>query len=451
MRISEEEKNKIIEDICALHKDLASQREELRELLDALLLLRPRAEISDRFRAELRDSLVARARELSLRERETHHRFALPRFNYLLAGALASLVLLVGAVYLWGGEALLPGKPSVVAVHEKMFGDLSSREEGVPAGEVLGFGGAGGSPAISAPSGLFVAPSYRFEYRGVPISVPQSVRVLRRIKGDYASKAFADRLRKTELGIFDLSRLGNPLLQSFSLIEDRPYGYEIHVNLAEGNITINQSWVSWQGEEEQVGMPNAIPEDGVLIGVADGFLAVYGIDRDIYDTPLVSHDWRVFQNDPDFMPDALRVSYPAMITDNPVFESSGEQAGLSVLIRLRDLRVLSLWGLAAQSYEGSLYPAERDTDRLISIAEQGGWFSAFPTGLPSQRSDASSVLYLDTPFRGYVKSMRDREGTMEELLVPSFIFPVQGEEDGSHLSRVIVPLPREVLDSSWDR
>ncbi len=445
MRINEEEKNKIIEDICALHKDLTSQKEELRGFLDALLLLRPRAEISDQFRVELRDSLVARARELSLQERETRHRFVLPRFNYLLAGALASLILLVGIVYLWGGEVLLPGKPSVVTVHEKMFGDLSSREERVPAGEILGFGGAGDSPAISAPPGFFVTPPYRFEYRGVPISVPQSVRVLRRIKGDYASKEFADRLRKTELGIFNLSRLGDPLLQSFSLIEDRPYGYEIHVNLAEGNITINQSWVSWQGEEEQVGTPNATLKDDTLIDVADGFLTVYGIDQDIYDLPFV------FRNDPDFTPDALRVLYPAMITDNPVFESSGEQAGLSVLIRIRDLRVLSLWGLATQDYEGSPYPTERDADRLISIAEQGGWFSTFPTNLPSQRFDVSSVLYLDTPFLGYMKSMRDKGGIMEELLVPSFIFPVQGEENGSYPSKVIVPLPREVLDSLWDR
>jgi hypothetical protein len=145
-----------------------------------------------------------------------------------------------------------------------------------------------------------------------------------------------------------------------------------------------------------------------------------------------------------YIPDTVSVVYPLKVQDKAVYDDGGNKAGLHVNVNIRLMRVAGIWDFNAQKYQSSAYAAETDVKKILGFAERGGVYGYY---------DASTAKIVDvelgTPEIAYLKYWNYRNGTSDELLVPSLVFPIVKMPDDPNFYRksVIIPLAKELLDA----
>ncbi len=318
-----------------------------------------------------------------------------------------------------------------------------------------GGSGGGSDSKLIAP---FVPEDYRFRYIGEDLgelAVEQPV--YRRVK-ENVSTGIIDRLISTlSLGLIDLTRFDSTKLQNFALTEDKQYGYSIYVDVAMGMLSLYQNYNQWpqplaECRDEDCyreNMPKLadIPEDSEMIAIANQFIADKNVSLEGFVQPKVVNNWRQhYENSDDqanfYFPEVIEVIYPIILDGNTVFDEGGSESGMHVSVSIRERRVVGLYDLATKQYEKSNYAGETDSDRIVDLAEAGGFRSYSDPGV---RAEKIVTLDLETPTRQVLRMWKYDGNNSEELYVPALVFPIRNP--GQYWRQnLIVPLVREILD-----
>ena len=488
----------ILRELLQQKPELRGREMQLRELLASLMAARDETTPDPSFAKNLRADLAAQAKNFE-RNYETKPSlifFSMKNFSYVLGAIVLVAIGAVGATIFSKQQLslVLGSDVEVNRVGAEAFGDLALAVSTDTTALGRGAGGSGaersqsgGGSAAAVPSAMLTADksmaspliypegggggmpffyNYKFVYKGEPITLPgEQSDVYRRVKGFPGGAEISSTLRGLNFGVVNLGSFDNLQLQSFSLLEDRDFGYAVYVDMQQGSISVSENWQKWQTpdrlcQDDVCFQQNRldigdIPPDAEVIAIAQAFLSAHNIPTDNYGTPVVQNYWRhdyelAADQSIMYIPDVVTVVYPLRINGQDIFDESGNPTGLGVNVNVRVKRVSGLWELTSQRYDASAYQNETDTSRILEIAGRGGFRNYYY----EDPSGATAEVELGTPTLSYVKVwMYDEPSALGyELLVPSLIFPIVKQPENGYLYRtsVIVPLTKEVLDSDQD-
>jgi len=403
-------------------------------------------------------------------------------FGTLAFVALAALIVypIIQKQYSPGvvSQHLLSGSFSVTPVRENSFGNLQTntmRQQNSAAG----LGGGGNAVVLYAPNEpdptmdtkisdnsermMMPQQTYTYVYKGEAlIGLADKQSVLRRLGNSGNQSAAGDLVKKFSLGLVDIGKFQQQKLQNFTMVEDREFGYSISVDLNQSIVSISQNWEKWPHPEQSCQTDSCyqqyrikiseLPDDGTAISIANEFLANFGISNQGYGSPSVNNFWRTdYERSTDkanyYIPDSITVIYPLVFDGQQVLDEGGNPSGISVSVDSKTKRVTGVYGLHSQQYESSEYLGETSSEKILQIAQAGGFRSYLP--LATERTKGIEVE-LGTPVSGFVQIWKYDQGQTQELYVPALVFPVKGVvQDGTYLPKqVIVPLVKELLDDS---
>lgn len=506
---------KILDDLYAMEPELRSREQEVVRIVNELLAAKPDTKFDEKFRLALRERLLRRAGELETGAPEKARVvwYARPfSWAFIGAGAVASVLLVFSFLNgniklgLFGSKG---SQARVTKLADNAFGSLSLQDKtasaesarstnskemslgatpapaldsysapSAPLGSpqaissVVGRGGGGVGVGVTEPSKM-IAPDYqtyniyRYVYKGEPLEVKEdTMQIFRRVKGgDTAFGQLSSLLSGARLGI-DWNKFSGVKVQNISFSEDRVRGYSIYVDLNESSVSINQNWPNWvrsdnatvSSEPYQPLRLSDLPGDDKVITAADKFLKNYGIPTDSYGAPEVQKDWLVnygVMKDTSasefYAPDSLSVIYPFIVDGRSVYEESGYKSGLSVSVNIREMSVQNVYNLTSQQYESSGYATEKDTNRLLKLAEAGGWRQGFYATYQDPNARVVDIE-LGAPSVELVKIWTYKDNASQELLVPSLVFPITKKPENAYIyqKNIVVPLVKSILDQAGD-
>lgn len=460
----------LLQELYEIDPSLREHESDLVPLLRKLLANDPAQKPSAAFVKKLRKELSARA-EASMHGAVEHKvSYASPsgffsRFAFAAAGAVAAVVIAVPTTmqFMQDQQPIAPmtGDGSEMAANDadpfaNPLPDSKIAPPGLGGGYARTQSGGGGDMAMGNPVSALIAPWNPVKYRlegELPALPTGDVTVLTR-KPVSRSVAFASIQNAFKDADIDLSTFDGLTVETVTLAQKKPFGYHINISMADGSVSINQAWDQWPHPENdcrddacyQRLMPKMsdIPADAELIRIADAFLAEHDIDISSYGSPVVDDAWHITYDSMEdkryaWIPDTLRVIYPLIVDGEPVIETGGEPAGISVQVSIRHDRVTDAWGFAAYQFDRSQEKAvttRADVEKFLGMAG-------------TQTEDAQTIT-LGNPTRGFVRLYDYADGKNVEKLVPALIFRVTGAPDslGYYQRTVAVPLAKDLLDQA---
>lgn len=364
-------------------------------------------------------------------------------------------------------NVILSSKMDIRPVSEQSFGDLGGvqfalakpeENQASAQGQVAKVASAAQSPAVKGMDTGEMYPypgpvNYIFKYKGDALPVLGEYQDVFRRKIPAQDPSLWSRLTQAlPIGLLDLTKLQNTKISTFSLIEDRDYGYNTDVDMNNGTATMYQNYNRWpQTGFTEIMDKKDVPGDAEVIKIAQSFLDQYGISIEGYGLPKVDNSWMVYyerstEDKMAYLPQVLSVTYPLLIDGREVSHEYGGPDGLRVDVDVRLKRVSGVYDISTRQFERSLYPGEQDTKRLIEIAEQGGWRNS----VYKDPSAKDVILELGTPSLKIVKMWYNltNEPYASSIYAPILIFPIKNyEKAGYWQTEVMVPLVKQMLDN----
>lgn len=455
-----------------MEPSLASRRDDLRRIVQALVSQKPANTFDKAFARRLRRQLMQADKPSLSFIQSFMNVFHSARLTYGLSGALVALVFMLPVMYLAATPARFTGDTSTPRILSSLtntpvfspqtsnaFGSLAMLAE-ASRSQSGGGGGGGNIPIDKVPSELSVDrlwyQPYTFVYKGETITVSDSaLDVHKRIKRMSGSNIPG--LSGLGGGMINVGSFTNPEVRSIDIYENTGKGYSIGINFFEGTVYINPNYETWFAEQNAACARGNCPapmnlgevlSDSEMISIATAFLSQHGVNTASYGNPRVDNQWRVAYDQATdkslaYIPETISVVFPLLLQGEEVVDSGGMTYGLRVDIHQRERAVFSVWNLNTQQYESSSYPTEQDASRIVKVAERGGMYGWYGEGNPEAKQ-----ISLGTPTQVLMQFVHYNNGINEELYVPALAFPVMDAPADYYGQRtVVVPMIKEVLDS----
>lgn len=330
--------------------------------------------------------------------------------------------------------------------------------------------GSGGSEFSQEKMMIMPITNYRFSYQGEPLDLSNiSNTVYKRIKGQNGF-AVAGLLSGLKIDTINLNSLTNLKATYLSLAEDKPFGLTASFDFNEDSVSLYSNWERWRNPERDNCQDETcwnrfrvkyedIPEDSVAIAATTEFLNNLGVDLSHYGKPSVNNYWRQWYDQTEdkanyYFPETVSVTYPLLIEGQEVSNSSGEPDGLWVSYNILEKRVSDAGAFTPYNYEASEYTTETNSDRLIGLAEAGGWNQSgyyFDQGAEGVEV-INKELGLGTPRTGLIRFWSYQNNISQELFAPALIFPVLNAPADYYGSKnIVVPLTEDLITEVEER
>lgn len=331
----------------------------------------------------------------------------------------------------------------------------------VPAASV-GMGGGGAGLGVDK---MMIMPvtNYSFNYQGEPLDLSNiSNTVYKRIKGQNGF-AVASLLSGLKIDAINLSSLTNLKATYISLAEDKPFGLVASFDFNEDSVSLYSNWDRWRNPERDNCQDQAcwdrfrvkyedIPEDSVAIDAANQFLTGLGVDLNRYGKPTINNYWKQWYNQTEdkanyYFPEVVSITYPLLIEGQEVSNSAGDPDGIWVSYNVLEKRISDAGAFSPYNYEASEYTTETSSDRLIGLAEAGGWNqSNYYFGGMDGIEVVNKELSLGTPRQGLIRFWSYQKNISQELFAPALIFPVlDAPADYYGSKNIVVPLTTDLI------
>jgi hypothetical protein len=386
---------------------------------------------------------------------------------YAIGGAVTAAAVLLVAVFGVNGMRA-PGAPlfayQVRDAGDEAFGNLSV----IPAVANVRpqSGGGGGNPAVSmtTDSKMMIYPGeftrFKYVFEGELPALPgANVDVFRRDVSNL-SVPFSSIASRFNMGTVDVDSFSSMRVESLQLVQDESFGYMINIGMREGAVNVSANWERWpqsncQTEEcfrrERMTLAQMLPDDQV-ISIAQAFVQDHGVDLSAYGEPVVDSAWRadyerMTNKDEAYLPEVQRVIFPLVVEGKTVYDQSGIPMGISIGVHAKHKRVFEAWGIMDRSYDQSSYAGVTDAAAITKFLEN---FENYPVDILASEGTTikQATVKLGTPEISLVQFYRYENNRNDELLVPSFIFPVESVDGAQapYRQAVVVPLAQEMLD-----
>ncbi|MFA7377728.1 MAG: hypothetical protein WCZ15_02935 [Patescibacteria group bacterium] len=500
--MEKDELENILSELYRFYPELKQKERELIVLIKEMKSSRPDIKFDEDFALNLRQRLLSQAPV------EKNNKFNFNIMNkkiFIAAGSLVvACLLFIAAINIFGPNQTEDAPWQIAPLFDKKeeskisylpsgsFGDLSDlsmTSSDAPKGEVAinevsrdslqapapeqteadyssvtAVVGMGGGMDVDTRMILPIFNNFDYVYTGNELNLEQeNALVYKRLKNEEnLGKDLARTLNSFNFPQVSLNTFSNLKVNSISFVEDKEQGLMINFELKEGGIYIYEDWEKWRiAEREACGNDQAcwdrfkikiedVPADSELISIANNFLSEHKIDIAKYGEPQVDNQWRRYYEYSEdkanyYIPEQATVIYPTLIEDEPARDQSGNYTGLRVGINLFHNKVSSLNGLIPYNYEASAYDLETSSERIIALAEKGGWNRSF--GFYGSEAQDREIVELGTPEFSYVQMWRYKDNENIELFVPALIFPVTKRPETGYYGNnfVVLPLVKELI------
>ncbi|MDD3190125.1 MAG: hypothetical protein PHI66_00295 [Candidatus Pacebacteria bacterium] len=474
----------ILKDIYKIDPSLRSDEVEIIKVLEELLEIEPDLEPDEEFVLSLKKQLVESVGPMKVVGKKEFSFLEMYKgLSFAIGGLVVVVVILIsvsgisnrsGVDMENGRNLFFSSEPTVAQLKDNAFGVLSDLNveksssdevnmESVPAGAG---GGRYSTPPGNAESKIdypFGPMYYSYVYAGEEIVIEQEkMDVFRKVptSGSVKGGSVTGRIN---FNLFDLGKVGDANVGNISFVDNSDFGYRTEIDFTNGSAYIYKNWEKWPNyysttctsegcyETDRPSLSD-IPDDEVIVAVANDFLSGYGIDTSIYGEPEVNRDFLMYYKNIEdaYIPDEVTVIYPFLINDIKVYEGYGNISGLNVNYDVRSGRVSAVNNLTVQNYESSLYDTERDFDKIINSVNSPD--RSKPVLYDERTESVKVTIELDTPFVGLEHFWRydKTENKSYEYLVPALIFPVKSISEDNYYwkKRVIVPIIKDFINQS---
>ncbi|MCL5795524.1 MAG: hypothetical protein M1338_04155 [Patescibacteria group bacterium] len=469
----------ILQDIYQIDPNLKNHEQQLINIIQKLITEKPDTKFDQQFTQRLWSELSKQIPERQSGVKTLIDFMSFKKMAYAVGGILILIVLAYPTFTTLEknknladrGLEIFGDSLQIEMIGQNAFGNLTTesqasdqikptssteRSSATPAGL-----GGGGLAALDQSQTKMVAPDYStnyiYVYRGQPIELSEEkMEVLKRNKYSRDNSNINSLLKSFNLGLIDLSSFSGGYLQSITINQEQPFGYNISANLDEGMIWVGQNWATWPQSkcqdvkcwEAQRLQINEVPGDEEIIKIADDFLKDHKISTKNYGKAYIDNQWRIlYERAIDktsvYIPDQMVVIYPLEINGKQTFEAGGYPIGINVNVDIKNKKVTAVGNLTTNRYQSSFYEAETNFDRILKVAENGG-LNSYHFENPSQNIE----IEIGEPKMIWMKKYNYHDGFNDELLVPALAFPITKIPDGVDLyqKNIIVPLIKEVLD-----
>ncbi len=479
----------ILQELYLIDPALKTREGELKLLISKLIELKPDTKFDEEFAVRLREELALRpignskqsffsmpfmkVASITVPAFAVLLLFVLPFVSEKQAGVFSVSVTDVGRIAFGdivypGGNADSFGGATIDGVAESsgvafdasvsMVADIS-----VPEGR----GGGISEKMIEPPQSLSVRPQpesidlYQFTYAGETIpELTAEGFVYKRVAARGDSSRLISALKNTNLGFLSLGSFDELKVRTFSVFEDKDFGYEITAHIEEGSLYIGPNWSRWNSHKDgDVRQPAAeiIPSERA-IDIADAFLREYAISRANFGDPTVRHfgaevvaydDMSLSKETMPavWMPEAVSVVYPLVIDESVVIDEGGYPFGMNVMVNVPYAKVSNVENLSTHTYERSAYPLIDDWNTVLGKIEARNTINFFSDDFVGEKRvrpillDTPTVVLMHTWVYDPVRSIS------QELLVPALRFPVLVDPASSYMfysDSIMIPLVQGV-------
>lgn len=481
----------ILNDVYRAAPELKVRESEIIAVIESMLVNRPQAKLDEKFRGELRATLLSR---FGIEKRP----WSWPVWSRYLASAAVGGAAVMAALAM---TLTLPAQPKPTVrqneiarsgaesdgsepqkLADRAFGSLTGNgdapadngasavavpmPESAPMAVTSDSAKIGGGATLSRmgmispmPPLEIVRNEYRFDGE---ITLPaESVEVAKAVS-EFDRGQLNAALGGTRIGPVSLGAFQNPNVENLTINDDSEWGYSLNVNAAEGAVYFYRNWRRWPSiggcPADAPCEPKALTEADVppaadLIAAARKFLADFGISTESYGEPSVNEEWRVSlaaalrEGLTPWIPDEQQVIFPMLIGGLPVVDDAGNPQGLSVSVDVRSGRVSYAGPIYAQRFQTSSYPAVKDDSGLRSALERGGLYS-----WQDPNADSVQARKVDAPIQVMLISYVWTGQESQRLFVPALMFRVANREAEMTSSQwlppaIVLPLAAEFYEN----
>jgi hypothetical protein len=473
----------ILKELYALDERLMDHEKDLIKIVETLIKEKPEIEIDKNFIVKLKKQLMQTHQEIEESKQKVKS-FSwiggLHKLTMRTSVIALTLLVVVGVGYVFGVKYFSFDVSTKVA--ERGFGDLVSNEmavgesAGVSGESAFGLGSLSKTASsvaqpenedmVAVESMKMIAPfpgrmaDFEYSYSGIRFDMSTvDLPVYRRDKTPLGKSKMSQVLNNFKVDLMNLQSFGDMNIRYFSLYEDSKKGYQVHLDFEDGNVSVSRNWNNYQVLEKEClskdclsngGMSYSdVPEDSVVIGIANKFLQQRGIGAGHYAKPEVQDNWRtLYAQAKDkatvYIPSSITVVYPYLVDGLPVYMEGGEKVGLQVTVDLHDLVVNNVYNLRTMEMSQTTYDLEKDFDKVLKYVEQGGFRPIYYGN--SDAKEKVKIEFLD-PELAYMQFWQYKDGQNYELFLPALVFPVKDLPKNAnwHKKNLVIPLVQEIL------
>lgn len=352
----------------------------------------------------------------------------------------------------------------------------SAKTEAAISSDAISSSGGMGERMAIYPS-IMPSENYQFVYVGGDFELPkEKVELLKRKKGVLTEEdvfwknIFQGIGQSANLNLKDFEKLK---ASNFNFYQDKDFGLNFSLDFDNSSVYISAQWDRWQTlnqdctgdqicyEKNRLTKKDLLSDEDFL-KIADEFLKKIDFGMHNYEAGVLEKQ-NYFSALEEFVPETVSIFYQQKIENKKVFDISGNKEGLRVEIDVRQKKVRGTYPLINFDFFSSLYSAEESKDRIIEIAENGGWkknneqillktevveggdSNYQPPEYPFEEKEKKKELKLDKPVLGWVKTWKNSQynRTNEEIYIPAFVFPILEVEDSFWPKNIIVPAVKE--------
>lgn len=494
----------ILNELYALDPELAKYEKEIKKIIEEYLKAKPDSKFDEKFALELREKVMARAKELKTKEsdkRQMSNGLAIFfKVSYATVGIALLLLLVISLPAIYsknktGPKTALNLSGGITKIGNSAFGHLAlnTNQTKTESDMALRAGSTASAPVAatqtyqanqsdekSASSVADISAvgvkrtsmpypidieriNYEYVYKGGDFdAMPDSLAVYKKAKSDIASRELGKYLTEFKIDTLNLNKFGGANLDNLTMSENQEFGYTLSINFQEATIDINSNWQQWPHPENNCRdekcyaqyrlTKDDVPADEKIIDIANQFINDYGIDVSHYGQPYIQKNWQKFygiaaDNAEIYVPEEITVIYPLVLDGKTLHDESGYPNGLYVTVNIRRNRVAGARPITPYNYISSDYEMITDKDKIVEYAKKGGIYPAYQYPDPTKTIE----IGLDTPTLGLVRhwNYNQETGQSEELFAPALIFPIiknETEAANYYNDYIIVPLAKEIFE-----
>lgn len=474
---------KILEDIYLIDSSLKKEEEKIKSLIEEMIENEPEIKLNQEFVNRLKEKVFTEIENLEKKDEKKV--FFWQKLSYVSAGAAIVILL---AVFLFPNFILNDFKKDssqkISVLEERAFGsldiDLRQSDSGEMEAEiaddstsVLGLGEtAEDMPSqvddISImPHPIVEQKNYHYVYEGEKLEEINLDDISNLVYSRVSDNRLANqgaRVLSSFSGLpISLDNFSQKELKHFNMVEEKPYGYSLSVNLGNNTISVYSNWQNWPQPYKDCYDRECLDSlkldradmlsEGQLISIANEFIANYNVDLKNHSQALISEQTLERINNPENNPDhsypeQAQIVYPLIIDDKVVVDNNGNPEGIKVGINIREEMVSSLvYNINSSNLVSSPYKLIDNLDEINPLLKRGGINPHF-----YRQSENNSIeVKLSDPeialVRTWLPSL-DKQSS-SEIFLPALVFPISEKPD-QYFNRqnIVIPLIEEVFRNS---
>ena len=235
----------------------------------------------------------------------------------------------------------------------------------------------------------------------------------------------------------DISKFQKLWLSNVNLYEWIDQGYNINMSLQDGNINIYRNHDSWpmiDYQNQQKLSIEDIPNENLIVSVANEFAKKYSIDTSIYSAGIIQNSWKKYyenSNDKEnfYIPEIMSVTYPFILDNTQVFDTTWNPYWLKATVNIRDMKINSFGPIETMNLKGSNYALFNDEQKILETLKKWN-YHVNPVIRGNEESEIIPVDVWEVRLVYIIKNIYDAKNNMsKEYFVPGLLFKVLTQYD----------------------